>query len=94
VYACDRCHDEGEEHVNEWANRMICGFCSREGNYRPEDCGFCHCVLVGKKSGGFWEGGKGTRDRVRMSRKDKRKHRRIGGTTTANPKAKAGSSKS
>jgi hypothetical protein len=32
---------------------------------------------------------------VRMSRKDKRKHRRIGGTTTtANPKAKAGGSKS
>ena len=80
--------------MNEWANRMICGFCSREGNYRPEDCGFCHCVLVGKKSGGFWEGGKGTRDRVRMSRKDKRKHRRIGGTTTPNAKAKAGGSKS
>lgn len=80
VYACDKCHDEAEEHVNEWANRMICGFCSREQNYRPEDCGTCRMSLVGKKgTGGFWEGGKGTRDRVRMSRKDKRKHRRIGG---------------
>lgn len=79
VYACDKCHDEGEEHPNEWANRMICGWCSREGNYRPEDCGFCHGLLVGKKSGGFWEGGKGTRDKVRMSRKDKRKYRRVGG---------------
>lgn len=40
---------------------------------------------MGKKgSGGFWEGGKGTRDRVRMSRKDKRKHRRVGGS--AKPK--------
>ncbi|TVY23328.1 Uncharacterized protein LHYA1_G007210, partial [Lachnellula hyalina] len=39
VYACDKCHDAAEEHPNEWANRMICGWCSREGNYRPEDCG-------------------------------------------------------
>ncbi|CAG8978095.1 hypothetical protein HYALB_00000767 [Hymenoscyphus albidus] len=80
VYACDKCHDEGEEHPNEWANRMICGWCSREGNYRPEDCGFCHGVLTGKRGGGFWEGGKGTRDKVKMSRKDKRKYRRIGGS--------------
>jgi len=66
---------------------MICGWCSREGNYRPEDCGFCHGLLVGKKGGGgffFWEGGKGTRDMVKMSRKDKRKHRRPGGATKTN----------
>ena len=63
---------------------MICGWCSREGNYRPEDCSFCHGVLVGKKGGaGFWEGGKGTRDRVKMNRNDKRKHRRIGGSSKA-----------
>jgi uncharacterized CHY-type Zn-finger protein len=79
VYACDRCHDAAEEHPNEHANRMICGFCSREQVYRPEDCGFCHSVLVGKKGGGFWEGGKGTRDKVRMSRKDPRKYKRRGG---------------
>jgi uncharacterized CHY-type Zn-finger protein len=84
VYACDKCHDDVEEHPNEWANRMICGWCSREGNYRPEDCGFCHGVLIGKRGGGFWEGGKGTRDRVRMSRKDKRKFRRPGGAAKAN----------
>jgi uncharacterized CHY-type Zn-finger protein len=78
VYACDKCHDESEEHPHEWANRMICGWCSREGNYRPEDCGVCHGVLVGKSGGGFWEGGKGTRDRVKMNRNDKRKYRRIG----------------
>jgi uncharacterized CHY-type Zn-finger protein len=76
VYACDRCHDAVEEHPNEHANRMICGFCSREQAYRPEDCGFCRSVLVGKKGGGFWEGGKGTRDKVRMSRKDPRKYKR------------------
>lgn len=42
---------------------------SREQNFRPEDCGICHAVLVGKRGHGFWEGGKGTRDRARMSRK-------------------------
>ncbi|KAI4162321.1 MAG: hypothetical protein LQ342_004035 [Letrouitia transgressa] len=69
VYACDKCHDKAQDHPNEHANRMICGFCSREQNYRPEDCGVCRNVLIGKRGSGFWEGGKGTRDKVRMSRK-------------------------
>lgn len=79
VYPCDRCHDAAEEHPNEHANRMICGFCSREQAYRPEDCGLCHNGLVGKKGGGFWEGGKGTRDKTRMNKKDPRKYKRRGG---------------
>ncbi|KAF2098350.1 hypothetical protein NA57DRAFT_39832, partial [Rhizodiscina lignyota] len=69
VYPCDRCHDAATDHHNEHANRMICGFCSREQNYRPEDCGICRATLVGKRGSGFWEGGKGTRDKLRMSRK-------------------------
>lgn len=52
---------------------------SREQNYRPEDCSICHAGLVGKKGHGFWEGGKGTRDRTRMSRKDPRKFKRLPG---------------
>ncbi|KAL8850764.1 MAG: hypothetical protein Q9221_004332 [Calogaya cf. arnoldii] len=79
VYACDRCHDEKETHPNEHANRMICGYCSREQNYRPEDCGLCRATVVGKKGSGFWEGGKGTRDKSRMSRKDPRKYKRRAG---------------
>lgn len=78
VHACDRCHDEAEDHVNEWANRMICGWCSREQNYAVEACGFCGRSVIGKKGRGFWEGGKGTRDQRTMSRKDPRKHKRIG----------------
>lgn len=69
VFPCDRCHDEASDHPNEHANRMICGHCSREQNYRPEDCGICHVSLVKKAGSGFWEGGKGTRDKSRMSRK-------------------------
>lgn len=76
VFPCDKCHDLGSDHPNEHANRMICGFCSREQNYRPEDCLICHSVLIGKKGSGFWEGGKGTRDKTRMSRKDPRKYKR------------------
>lgn len=77
VFACDRCHDEQSDHPNEHANRMLCGFCSREQNYRPEDCGVCHAVLVGKRGQGFWEGGKGTRDPTRMSKKGKIYHLRL-----------------
>lgn len=76
VFPCDRCHDAECDHPVEHANRMICGFCSREQNYRPEDCGFCRASVVKKAGSGFWEGGKGTRDKARMSRKDPRKYKR------------------
>ncbi|ERF74549.1 hypothetical protein EPUS_00679 [Endocarpon pusillum Z07020] len=89
VYPCDRCHDATEEHPNEHANRMICGFCSREQIYRPEDCIHCHSSVIRKHGGGFWEGGKGTRDKVRMNRKDPRKYkRRPGGTVGGGGKDK------
>ncbi|KAI7275822.1 hypothetical protein KC335_g1203 [Hortaea werneckii] len=80
VFPCDRCHDQQSDHPLEHANRMICGYCSREQNYRPEDCGICHALMIGKKGSGFWEGGKGTRDPKRMSRKDPRKYKRRPGT--------------
>lgn len=76
VFPCDRCHDDQSDHPNEFASRMLCGFCSREQNYRPEDCGICHAALTGKRGTGFWEGGKGTRDPLRMSKKDPRKYKR------------------
>ncbi|KAK4190989.1 hypothetical protein QBC35DRAFT_488744 [Podospora australis] len=79
VYPCDKCHDAAEEHINEWANRMICGWCSREQNYSVESCTFCGRSVIGRRGNGYWEGGKGTRDRTLMRRGDKRKYRRIGG---------------
>ncbi|KAL4886982.1 hypothetical protein BJY04DRAFT_44614 [Aspergillus karnatakaensis] len=80
VFPCDKCHDAATDHPNEHANRMICGFCSREQIYRPENCGICRSFLVGKAGSGFWEGGKGTRSKILMSRKDPRKYKRRGGT--------------
>lgn len=77
VHPCDKCHDDKEDHMNEWANRMICGWCSREQNFMVEACGFCGRSVIGKKGRGFWEGGKGTRDQRTMSRKDPRKHKRL-----------------
>jgi len=38
---------------------MICGYCSREQNYRPDDCHFCRSSLIARVGHGFWEGGKG-----------------------------------
>ncbi|CAD0115251.1 unnamed protein product, partial [Aureobasidium uvarum] len=58
-YRWFRCHDEKESHPNEHANRMICGYCSREQNYRPDDCHFCRSSLIARVGHGFWEGGKG-----------------------------------
>lgn len=87
VHPCDKCHDEAEGHINEWASRMICGFCSREQRYAVEACGFCGRSVIGKRGRGFWEGGKGTRDRRLMSRKDGKKYKRVGG-------GEAGASKS
>lgn len=58
VYPCDKCHDEQQPHPAEHANRMICGRCSREQNYKPNDCAYCGHEFM-RKSTGYWEGGKG-----------------------------------
>ena len=70
-------------HPNDQATRMVCGFCSREQPFHPFSCKHCHSGLTGRPVGqgkGFWEGGTGTRDPARMSRKEKRKWRNKGGT--------------
>jgi hypothetical protein len=82
AYPCDRCHDAAEKDhdvdPDERASRMLCGWCSREQRYHPEMCAFCGRSVIGRRGKGFWEGGKGTRDRVLMRRGDKRKYKRIG----------------
>lgn len=60
VFPCDRCHNTASDHPEEHANRILCGHCSREQNYSPEQCHFCHNSFVAKRGQGFWEGGKGT----------------------------------
>ncbi|ODV88876.1 hypothetical protein CANCADRAFT_130422 [Tortispora caseinolytica NRRL Y-17796] len=77
VFPCDRCHNEKTDHMNEFATRMICGACSIEQPFRQDYCIHCKHQFV-KKNSGFWEGGKGTRDKTAMSRRDPRKYKRIG----------------
>ncbi|KAF8464377.1 hypothetical protein BDZ91DRAFT_660265, partial [Kalaharituber pfeilii] len=83
VYPCDKCHDEAQAlltsqlaHPAEHANRIICGRCSREQNYRPNDCAYCGHEFL-RKGRGYWEGGKGTRDKRLLRRNDPRKYKRV-----------------
>lgn len=66
LYPCDICHEENEEHPLEMAKKILCGFCS---NYK------CDCESK-KGSSAHWNGGKGTRDKTKMSKKDKQKYKR------------------
>lgn len=72
LYPCDICHDEITGHPNMTANRMVCGLCSKEQSVKCNcDCGM---NLVKKKTS-FWEGGKGNRDKNKLSRKDSKKYK-------------------
>lgn len=72
LYPCDICHDEQTGHRSEIANKMVCGFCSKEQSVKSEcDCG----MNLKKKHSQFWEGGKGNRDKLTMNRKDSKKYR-------------------
>ncbi len=86
MHPCDKCHDGAEDHINEWANRMICGWCSREQNYNPESCSFCGRSVIGKRGNGYWEGGKGTRNPLLMRRGINENSGGIGGSEAAKKK--------
>ncbi|KAK5078900.1 hypothetical protein LTR64_002682 [Lithohypha guttulata] len=84
VFPCDKCHDSAttnpaqkdNPHSNEHADRMICGWCSREQRYHPDTCRMCgHSVVKKHVTTGFWEGGKGTREKHLMRRKEGRKYK-------------------
>ncbi|XP_068131925.1 uncharacterized protein [Hyperolius riggenbachi] len=75
AYPCDICHDEVEDHVMELATRMLCGFCAKEqacSNGKP--CIACGNMMNKNIQSVHWEGGKGCRNKVKMSRKDKQKY--------------------
>ncbi|AFN84127.1 putative zinc finger domain-containing protein [Encephalitozoon romaleae SJ-2008] len=70
LYPCDICHDEESGHVHQMANKMVCGLCSKEQGVSKA----CDCGMNLKKSTSFWEGGKGSRNKATMSRKDRKKY--------------------
>lgn len=71
-FPCDTCHDLASDHKAELASKMICGLCGKEQNVGPA----CKCGVDIKKVTSFWEGGKGTRDRTKMSKKDGKKYKK------------------
>jgi DNA-directed RNA polymerase subunit RPC12/RpoP len=79
VFPCDECHNEAfkdEPHEVKFSNKMICGWCSRE-QLQPKEGDCIHCGKNVKKSagtGGFWQGGSGTRNQAKMSRNETRKY--------------------
>ncbi|KAM4748944.1 protein KTI12 homolog [Rhinophrynus dorsalis] len=75
AYPCDICHDEGEDHEMELASRMICGHCAKEQPYsNGKPCISCGNMVTRSTQSVHWEGGRGCRNKVKMSRKDKQKY--------------------
>ncbi|KAI5171331.1 hypothetical protein NEFER03_0690 [Nematocida sp. LUAm3] len=75
-YSCDICHDQQEDHPHLLASRMVCGICLTEAPVsklckNPQ----CNASLTGTHSA-FWEGGKGSRNKATMSKKDNKKYAR------------------
>ncbi|OQR76665.1 hypothetical protein BIW11_03031 [Tropilaelaps mercedesae] len=68
AYACDDCHNEQEsDHTAEFASRMICGFCAKEQPFsNDKPCLQCSNFITGKRTT-HWEGGKGCRNKTKMS---------------------------
>ncbi|KAK3601182.1 hypothetical protein CHS0354_004383 [Potamilus streckersoni] len=82
-YPCDVCHEEKEgDHEMKYATRMICGFCCKEQPYSSEKpCISCSHNIV-KSRTVHWEGGKGCRDKISMSKNDKQKYTNMSKTTS------------
>lgn len=73
LYPCDLCHDDVEDHGCEMAKKMVCGLCKVEQTVSNQ----CKCGMDVKRGGKqFWEGGKGTRNKVTMSKKDNKKYKK------------------
>ncbi|PVU93927.1 hypothetical protein BB561_002925 [Smittium simulii] len=86
LYPCDICHNDKEDHGNDIANLIVCGFCSKEQRVQKAEmlgkCINCGENIVKKKISTFWEGGKGTRNRKLMSRNDNRKYKGLNKTVS------------
>ncbi|XP_068741541.1 uncharacterized protein [Montipora capricornis] len=87
-YPCDLCHEEEEDHEMKYATRMVCGFCSKEQPYSQQACSGCKAAVTKSRSA-HWEGGKGCRDKVVMSRNDDKKYGQTGKTTSRKAQKKS-----
>lgn len=97
AFPCSQCHAASDCPAAKYgvrAKRMLCGRCSREQPYHPTlSCRFCrfHMGVTGGGSKSHWQGGCGTRDTSKLSKKDRRKNKgesRSGTKKTASGKSK------
>jgi len=86
AYACDECHDLVSDHESAYAKQIICGFCSSEQRSDQKICVKCSKAFTQEVSSVFWEGGKGCRDKAKMSNKDDRKFKNSDNKTISNKK--------
>lgn len=68
-YPCDICHEEKEgDHEMLLATRMICGHCCKEQPFAMDKaCVACKQSMTQVRTQ-HWEGGKGCRDKIKMSK--------------------------
>ena len=71
---CHQLSDCPAASLGAWANRMVCGKCSREMPYSDTPCAHCGNTFT-KPGGAHWQGGEGCRDQQRLSLKDAQKFR-------------------
>lgn len=80
-YACPICHDNANDHNAEGsASKIICGFCSKIHKAHVSECD-CGSSFTAKVTT-HWEGGKGCRNQITMSRKDRHKYKNMNKSST------------
>eukprot|EP00366_Plasmodium_knowlesi_P001086 XP_002258583.1 [Plasmodium knowlesi strain H] len=86
IFPCPTCHDLNSNHECGIAKRVICGFCFRE--FDDDDVCVCQRDKKAKKGGNFWEGGKGCRNAITLSRNDSKKYKLLNRQTVQKKKKK------
>uniref|UniRef100_A0A8C9HQC7 CHY-type domain-containing protein n=1 Tax=Piliocolobus tephrosceles TaxID=591936 RepID=A0A8C9HQC7_9PRIM len=86
VFPCPTCHDLNSNHECTIAKRVICGFCFRE--FDDDDICICQRDKKIKKGGKYWEGGKGCRNAVTLSKNDSKKYKLLNRQTVQKKKKK------
>lgn len=88
-FPCDECHNEISNHESEWAKLILCGFCCFEQNSSNKVCCSCGKGFSRDAGGnGFWEGGKGCRNKATMNSKDAHKFKNSDNKTISRKKMK------
>merc|ERR1712176_1688398 len=73
AFPCHECHDEAVDHVHDWANRMLCGFCSFEQPLSNDKCTSCGAASIRARTA-YWHGGQGCRNVATMATNDSHKY--------------------